>query len=160
MGVAALVGLLVGVLAASGSPGQPASPLVGKAAPAITGRSLFENSQVDLSQFAGHWVLVNFMASWCVPCRQEMPALSAISRSGTVVLTVAYDESDVANLARFLRAQGARWPAVDDGSAVVNYGVTGIPESYLVSPASVVVAKYTGDVSASSVERLIGRLGA
>jgi cytochrome c biogenesis protein CcmG, thiol:disulfide interchange protein DsbE len=107
-------------------------------------------------------VLVNFAASWCVPCREETPQLKDFyaqhdSNQPDVVLAVAYDESDLGNLASFLRAQEASWPAVNDGQAVVEYGVSGIPESYLVDPEGTVVAKYLGGVTVKQINSVISR---
>ena len=61
----------------------------------------------------------------------------------------------MSNLAAFLRGSHATWPAVDDGQAVVDYGVGGIPESYLVDPSGTVVAKYAGGVVASQLNTFI-----
>ena len=72
-----------------------------------------------------------------------------------IILTVAYDEGDVSNLASYLRSSHATWPAVNDGQAVVDYGVSGIPESYLVDPAGTVVAKYVGGVVAAQLNAFI-----
>ena len=73
------------------------------------------------------------------------------------ILTVAYDEGDVPSLTAFLRSSHSTWPAVNDGQAVVDYGVGGIPESYLVDPAGTVVAKYDGAVVASQLNAFIAR---
>jgi cytochrome c biogenesis protein CcmG/thiol:disulfide interchange protein DsbE len=162
LGTAVAVAVLVGVLASSGPASQSSahSPLIGKPAPSISGRALSGGGTVALSSFSGKWVLVNFAASWCVPCHQEMPQLltfagSHASSGNAVILTVAYDEGDVSNLASYLRSEHASWPAVDDGQAVVDYGLHGVPESYLVDPAGTVVAKYIGPVVASQLNAFI-----
>ncbi len=162
LGTAVVVAVLVAVLASSGPAGQSSakSPLIGKPAPSIRGRALSGGGTVSLSSFSGKWVLVNFAASWCVPCHQEMPQLltfagSHASNHDAVILTVAYDEGDVSNLASFLRSEHATWPAVDDGQAVVDYGLGGVPESYLVDPNGTVVAKYVGPVVASQLNAFI-----
>jgi cytochrome c biogenesis protein CcmG/thiol:disulfide interchange protein DsbE len=161
---AAAVAALVAVLATSGPAGQASagSPLIGRKAPPIEGQSVNGNKTVRLSSLSGKWVLVNFAASWCVPCRQEMPQLvsfaGAHARTGdAAVLTVEYDEGDLRGLTSWLRAAHADWPAVDDGQAVVDYGVSGIPESYLVDPAGTVVAKYVGGVVAAQLNSFIAR---
>jgi cytochrome c biogenesis protein CcmG/thiol:disulfide interchange protein DsbE len=164
LATAAAVAVVVAVLASSGRPRQATarSPLVGRQAPPIHGRSLTGSGTVTLSGLAGRWVLVNFAASWCVPCREEMPQLTSFAsqhgqaRTATIV-TVAYDEGDVPSLRSWLRASHAGWPAVDDGQAVVDYGVSGIPESYLVDPAGTVVAKYVGGVVASQLDAFMAK---
>jgi cytochrome c biogenesis protein CcmG/thiol:disulfide interchange protein DsbE len=158
---AAVVAALVAVFASSGPASQvvASSPLVGHTAPGIAGPAIGAKGRVTLSGLAGKWVLVNFAASWCVPCRQEMPQLRAFQQAhaggDATVLTVAYDEQDVANLASFLKSGGATWPAVDDGAAVVDYGVGGLPESYLIDPAGTVIAKYVGEVNSAQLDSVI-----
>jgi cytochrome c biogenesis protein CcmG/thiol:disulfide interchange protein DsbE len=162
LGVATALAVLLTVLATSAPAGQVKvrSPLIGRTAPAIRGRALSSAQTVSLASFFGKWVLVNFAASWCVPCHQEMPQLLTFAHdhgpsADAVILTVAYDEGDVPSLASYLRSANATWPAVDDGSAVVAYGVGGIPESYLVDPAGTVVAKYVGGVVASQLNSFV-----
>jgi cytochrome c biogenesis protein CcmG, thiol:disulfide interchange protein DsbE len=163
LGTALVVAVLVAVLASSKSSQVSAnSTLIGKPAPVITGKQLGTGAQVSLSEFSGKWVLVNFSASWCIPCQQETPQLRSFSSehsraSDGVVLGVAYDEGDVPSLVRFLRTNKANWPVVDDGGAVVSYGVAGIPESYLVGPNGTVVAKYLGGVTSAEVDGFISR---
>lgn len=163
VGIAVVLAALIAVLASSSSASQRtgSSPLVGKPAPPVSGPSLSGRGTYSLAQFAGEWVLVNFSASWCVPCRQETPQLlqfqkehAGAARPATV-LAVAFDPNDKANLAAFLRSSSASWPAVDDASAEVAYGVTGIPESYLVDPRGLVVAKFVGGVTAAQVDAVM-----
>lgn len=162
LAVAAVVALLVAVLAASKPSGHGAnySPLIGQAAPPVSGPSLTGGARYSLAQFRGRWVLVNFSASWCVPCRQETPQLIRFenehARAGdAVILAISFDPTDKANLAAFLHSSGATWPAVDDPGAEVSYGIQGIPESYLVDPQGTVVAKFTGGVTAAQVDGVI-----
>lgn len=162
--VAAVLAVLLAVLALSKPVSQSAtsSPLLGKPAPPVDGPALSGDGHFSLRQFSGEWVLVNFAASWCVPCRQETPQLARFqaehgSAGKATVLGVSFDPTDRANLARYLQQNGATWPAVDDPSAEVAYGVSGIPESYLVSPGGVVAAKFVGGVTAAQVDAVIGK---
>lgn len=165
VGIAGVVAVLVAVLATSGPASEVVaqSPLVGKPAPAIAGPSITGGPHVDLASWRGRWVLVNFSASWCVPCRDEMPQLQAFAQAharagNALVLTVVYDQSDVAGLRSLLRGSHATWPSVDDGQADVTYGVGGLPESYLVDPRGTVVAKYVGGVVAAQLDSQIHKL--
>ena len=142
--------------------GSASSPLIGKPAPAVSGPSLFDGAPVSMSSFAGRWVLVNFAASWCVPCRTETPQLANFAaehakNGDAIVVEVEYDEADKASLRSFLLANRATWPAIDDGPAVVAYGVGGIPESFLIDPAGTVIAKFIGGVTATEVDAVISR---
>jgi cytochrome c biogenesis protein CcmG/thiol:disulfide interchange protein DsbE len=165
VGIAAVVAVLVAVLATSGPASQVVaqSPLVGKPAPPIAGSSLTGGGAVNLAALRGKWVLVNFSASWCVPCRDEMPQLLTFAqdhaRTGNaVILTVAYDQTDLSGLRSLLLGSRAHWPSVDDGRADVTYGVGGLPESYLVDPSGTIVVKYVGGVVASQLDREINTL--
>ncbi len=112
-----------------------------------------------MSQYQGGWVLVNFLASWCVPCRQEMPDLERFaaehSRRGYGrVLGVRYDNAD-RNLASFLADRHVTWPVLNDSNAIVAYGVGGVPELYLVDPRGVIVTKIIGRVNIAELDRLV-----
>jgi cytochrome c biogenesis protein CcmG, thiol:disulfide interchange protein DsbE len=164
IGAALVFAVLIAVLASAKSAGQGTtqSPLIGKPAPAISGQVLGGTGDVALSQFTGKWVLVNFSASWCIPCRQETPQLQAFSREHSqagdaVVLGVAYDEGDVPNLTAFLKSSQAAWSVVDDGQAVVEYGVSGIPDSFLVDPRGTVVVEYLGGVTTKELDSFIAK---
>lgn len=166
LGVAAVIAVLIAVLAAAkpSSGASHSSPLVGKAAPQVSGPSLNGGGSYSLTQFSGQWVLVNFSASWCVPCREETSQLQSFTaehatRHDATVLAVAFDPSDVANLASYLRSAHTTWPAVNDPSAEVAYGVSQIPQSYLVDPQGTVVAKFFGALTAAQVDRVISRAG-
>jgi peroxiredoxin len=167
LSVAVVVAVLVAVLASAGpaSQVQAFSPLLGKPAPAITGKALDGSGMHSLSQYGGKWVLVNFAASWCPPCVQETPQLQTFlhdhAASGdAVILGVVDDEGDKANLASFLRSRHATWPVVDDPSSTVAYGVGKLPESYVIDPRGTVVANIAGEVNAEQLNALIAKYSA
>lgn len=165
VGLAATAGLIaVLAVAETANPNQTTSPLVGKPAPNIAGPGINAGPQ-DLSRLAGKWVLVNFFASWCIPCRQEMPELNRFqiehtSNGDAQVLGVEYDQRDLAAAGGFLRQYQVTFPAVDDPSADVSYGISGIPETYLVDPAGTVVTKYFGPITAAEIDAQITKLEA
>jgi cytochrome c biogenesis protein CcmG/thiol:disulfide interchange protein DsbE len=163
LAVGSAVAVLVAVLATSKSASQveAASPLLGKPAPAVSGPAL-DGAGASLVGLRGKWVLVNFFASWCVPCRQEMPQLvrfaNAHAASGdAVVLGVRFDDPDDQPLRALQVKDGATWPIVDDSRAKVGWGVAGIPESYLVDPNGTVLTRIVGGVNADDLESLLAR---
>jgi cytochrome c biogenesis protein CcmG/thiol:disulfide interchange protein DsbE len=166
LAVAIVLAVLVAVLATSGPASQvnAKSPLIGKPAPPLSGPNLLAYPgappAVNLSGPPGHWVLVNFAASWCVPCQQEMPQLLTFaarhaSAGDAQVVTVAYQQGDEQALVSYFTSRHATWPVIDDNQAKVGYGVTGIPESYLIDPQGTVVAKLVNGVVADQLDALI-----
>ena len=152
--VAALIAVVASAQPSSEVEGD--SPLLGNAAPAISGPLLSGRGHFTLAQLRGTWVLVNFMATWCDPCRQEMPQIRSffgqhVKRGDATVLTVAYDASNVGQLRTYFAAEGAKWPAVADPRADVSYGLTGLPSSFLVTPDGLVYAYLVGGVKASEL---------
>lgn len=162
VGVAVPVVLLITVLATR-EPAQTRignSPLLGKQAPAIEADTI-DGEPFRLSDTRGRWVLVNFFATWCVPCRQEHPELIRFSQSqeatgDAAVLGVVYSDNAQA-VREFRDKEGGAWPLLADpkGRIALDYGVAGIPESFLISPDGLVVAKLIGGVRAGDLDQLL-----
>ncbi len=104
---------------------------------------------VSLDDYDGKVVLLNFWATWCPPCIQEMPSLNRtyerFREDGLVVLGVSVDE-DADEYSRFLRNAGVTFPTVRDPERRVStrYGTMKYPESYLISRSGRVLRKYIG----------------
>jgi cytochrome c biogenesis protein CcmG/thiol:disulfide interchange protein DsbE len=140
-------------------PHRVESPLVGRAAPPFSLRPLDAGAPVRLDALRGRTVVLNFWATWCVPCLQEHPVLNAgPGRFGDEVafLGVVYeDEED--KVRRFLSEHGGSYPSfMDDGAkTAIAYGVYGVPETYFVSPQGTVASKHVGPLSMGQlVERV------
>jgi len=161
----ALVGplaLLIAVLATRPPASTRAadSPLVGKAAPDVVGTTI-DGAKFRLDSPPGRWVLVNFFATWCVPCRREHPELIRFQERhqavGDVeVVGVVYDDS-VEAVRQFRAERGGRWPMLSDpgGKVALDFGVSGVPESFLIGPDGVIVAKLVGGVRANDLDLLL-----
>jgi len=121
---------------------------VGQPAPDFT-LSTVDGKQVSLSQFKGKPVIINFWATWCPPCRLEMPALEEISRQaadqGFVLLAVDQEE-DAATVSSFLTQNHYDYLSVLDldGSVSTMYQVSGIPTSIFVDAKGIVRDMHTG----------------
>lgn len=167
IGCSVIVGLLIAVLATrpSAATVSATSPLLGKPAPPAVGLTV-DKVPADLAALRGHWVLLNVFATWCVPCRQEHGDLIAFSEehrdSGDVaVFGLVY--ADSASAVRQFRAEhGGTWPMLEDpgGRIALDFGVSGVPESFLISPAGVIAAKYVGGVRLAQLDRVIAQLKA
>jgi thiol-disulfide isomerase/thioredoxin len=137
VGVTAAVGLLAYGLLSKGG----ASIAVGDPAPDKQLSRLGTEGTGDIADYRGHWVLVNFWASWCAPCRSEAPALEGFQKEhaaqGFTVLGINLDDNSDDAMA-FVRRYGLTYPQLRDGDGSDRrdaYGMTGFPESFLVDPA-------------------------
>ena len=133
------------------NPREIPSPFIGKAAPAFAIAQL-EDAQkiVSPSDMQGKVWLLNVWASWCVSCRQEHPVLMEFSRTGVVPI-IGLDYKDA-------RADGNDWlrqygnpyqqSAFDaDGRVGINYGVYGVPETFVIDKHGVVRLKHVGPLT-------------
>jgi cytochrome c biogenesis protein CcmG/thiol:disulfide interchange protein DsbE len=158
--LAVVFAAFIGVLATrkSALDRQVRSPLLGQDAPSITGTSITSGARVDLAALQGKYVLVNFFASWCEPCQHEQPQLVKWAHEAPTHAIVGVLFSDTPGPAKaFLQGNAGDWPAVADadGQLALNYGVRGPPESYLLNPQGVVIAKFVGEVTAAGLDRIV-----
>lgn len=134
--VLAVVGLLAfGLLSKGGD-----ALAVGDPAPDKELQRLEDEGSGSLADYRGSWVLVNFWASWCEPCRSEAPALEAFQKDHAgdsfTVLGVNLDDA-TDDAAAFVAEYGLTYPQLRDGDGEERrdaYGMTGFPESFLVDP--------------------------
>jgi cytochrome c biogenesis protein CcmG, thiol:disulfide interchange protein DsbE len=126
---------------------------VGAAAPEFSSQRL-DGSRVRLSQFRGKPVLLNFWATWCAPCQDEMPLLQGAANqyggAGLTVLAVDYQQTDANGMQAFLRKVGARFSAVYDpnGQIAAAYGVSiGLPVSIFIDRSGKVEFIQVGQMS-------------
>ena len=170
VGVAVLMVALIVVLATR-DPAQDRvdeSPLVGHVAPPLVGETVAPEATVgtpfDLDRLRGQWVVVNFFATWCVPCVTEHPELIEFSQrhagpGDASVVSVVFDaDEDIQDVAGFFADNGGDWPVVDGEDVILDWAVAAVPESFLVSPDGIVAAKITGGVTADGLDDLIGEV--
>jgi cytochrome c biogenesis protein CcmG, thiol:disulfide interchange protein DsbE len=165
MVVLAVVGLLAYGLLSKG--GQTIA--AGDRAPDKELSTLDGTGSGRISDYRGKWVLVNFWASWCEPCRTEAPALERFQRAHqaedfTVVGINLDDATDDARA--FVERYGLTYPQLRDGDGRERrdaYGMTGFPESFLVDPQGKLALIRRGPVDEEYLDRevapLLGRQG-
>jgi len=158
----ALVVALV-LLALTGCYSGSRPPRIGTAAPDFTVRD--SDRTVTLSQFKGQVVVLNFWATWCPPCIEEMPSLVEMQQrmkaKGVTVIAVSLDV-DASNYHRFLRDHGVNLLSVRDGEGRSNalYGTFKFPETYVIDRNGIMRRKFIGavDWTGPDVIEYLGKL--
>lgn len=170
LAVVALVGLLVwGIARKQGSFAGIAVNTVGQVGRLRSGPAqdfqlrLYSGGDFRLTEQRGKPVLVNFWASWCPPCRDEAPVLERAWRRyrdrGVVLVGVDIWDSEQ-DAREFLRRFGVTYPNGPDlnGSAAVDYGLTGIPETFFVRSDGTVARHWIGPLTDEQIAALIEEL--
>jgi cytochrome c biogenesis protein CcmG/thiol:disulfide interchange protein DsbE len=132
-------------------PREVPSPFIGQPAPAFALPSLKEPGQtVTPADFKGRpWVL-NVWASWCAPCREEHPLMVAIARDHGVLLVGLNYKDDPRAADEWLRRLGDPYRAIAadrDGRAGIDWGVYGVPETFVIDAAGIVRHKHIGPLT-------------
>ena len=153
-----VAGSLTAIGVIGSTSGQPSRPAV-VAAPAFSLPLLGDDSgqQVTLSKYRGRPLIVNFFASWCVPCKTETPLLASFYRGakGKIAL-VGLDENDsVANATAFTRADGVSYPVGFDPHffAGTAYGVVALPQTFFLNAKHQIVDRVFGKVTLASLHK-------
>jgi len=161
-----LVVLVVfGIVLATRTPQQATavqSPLLGHHAPAFTGTDLTTGAPVSLASLHGHYVVINFFASWCTPCKQEAPDLSRFhyeqthAVDGADMVSVVFNDT-TATARSFLQRNGDLWSAVSDphGTIAQSYGVTSPPTTFVVNPAGHITAVLEGPATQKNLDTFL-----
>jgi cytochrome c biogenesis protein CcmG/thiol:disulfide interchange protein DsbE len=106
---------------------------------------------IDLGDLSGTPVVVNFWASWCVPCRREMPALEAVHKEyADQVAFIGVNHQDTRSAAKALVAEsGVTYPSVYDpgGDVAIDYGLYGMPTTVFVAADGRVAGRHTGELT-------------
>lgn len=138
------------------------SPLVGKAAPDFALPAV-DGGTVRASDFAGRPYVVNFWATWCVACRREHPYLMAFynrwSPQGVGMVGVVFND-DAARVRKYRAEMGTPYKDVTDpgGRTALDFGVYGVPETFVVDADGIVVTKFIGQARPGSLDGVLTRL--
>lgn len=152
---ALLAGLFVLRLGAGDASRLP-SALIGKPVPAfalppLAGLNKPGLSSADLADGKAH--VVNVFASWCAPCREEASTLLELSRQGVPLVGIAYKDR-TENTRKFLADDGDPFGAVgadETGRTGIDFGVYGVPETYVVDGRGIIVEKIVGPLTTDAI---------
>lgn len=149
LAMAALVVVLV--LAFRRDPSDVRTGTVGKPAAAFDLELLDGGGRISLEQFKGKVVVINFWASWCIPCKQENPTLVRVWEryrgSDVMLVGIVYQDSRDAAL-EYTRRLGNTWPSGldDNGRTAFAYGVFGIPETFFIGRDGIIAGRHIGPI--------------
>ena len=143
------------------APKSTSDPLVGHPAPnfslAIPGSSTGK-SELSLSDFKGKPIVLNFWASWCAPCKEELPLLEntwkRMQAQGKDVIFLGIDFEETNSTAiSFLRQNNVTYPAVLDanGSVALKYGITSLPDTIFIDRNGTVISKVSREITAQAL---------
>jgi cytochrome c biogenesis protein CcmG/thiol:disulfide interchange protein DsbE len=150
---------LVASIGSADGPAHTALP----AAKGLTLRPLGRTGpELTLNQYRGRAVVINFFASWCVPCKAETPLLARFFRAhhGQVPIIGVDANDNTATATRFIRAAGVTYPVGSDpaGAAATRYGVVAIPQTFFLNASHRIVKRVFGAVTLAELNMGLARM--
>lgn len=139
-----------------------ADPPAAPAIPTLTVKTL-DGATFDLSKQRGKWVVVNYWATWCGPCRKEMPDLSkfATERAKDVaIIGLSFEETELDDIKKFLKANPVSYPIaqVDTSEPPKDFDAPrGLPMTYLIAPDGKVAEKFLGPITSEDLAKAIAK---
>lgn len=135
------------------------SPLVGRQAPPFSLVDVDGRETISLASLRGKPAVVNFWATWCQPCKVEHPVLQMASKRYPDVqfLGVIYQD-EATKASAYLKRAGSAFPTLvdDTGRVAIDYGVSGVPETYFIDENGVITYKQVGPVNWDMMTRMLG----
>lgn len=159
LGLAILAIMYYGLFYAS-NPREIPSAQIGKMAHPFK-ITTFDGHKMSLEELKGKPVVLNFWASWCVACRQEAHILESAHQKytpqGIVFIGIAINDTREASLAFIRRYGKTYWLAPDDemGNISLDYGVTAVPETFLIDRQGMIVEKVLGAIDRATLQKFI-----
>ena len=171
LGIGLVLGLSTGTqrdtMAALAVPAYFASALaIGQPAPDFVAQTI-HGEPVALQNYRGRPVVLNFWATWCVPCRQELPVLQAAyeayQETGLVILAISQDTDEHHDLVRaYVTTQGLTFPALRDpqGSVAAQYNVILLPSTIFINPSGTITSTHFGPMTRMQIDKHLATMTA
>jgi cytochrome c biogenesis protein CcmG/thiol:disulfide interchange protein DsbE len=141
------------------NPREVPSPLIGKPAPAFALPRLDQPEViVDAAEMKGQVWVLNVWASWCVPCLAEHPLVTELARSGKVRVIGLNYKDKAEDASRWLQRHGNPYSTVladRDGRVGIDFGVYGVPETFVIDQAGVIRFKQIGPITPKALQEQI-----
>lgn len=136
---------------------RDASPLIGKPAPNANLVGL-DGADLQIGGKTEKPIIVNFFASWCAPCRAESPALIELAQSEKIKLIGIAYRDDPPKTQEFLQSVGNPFAQIGidrQGEVGTKFGLSGVPETYIINKDGIIIYKHKGEVITSDIPKLI-----
>lgn len=132
------------------------SPLIGKPAPVFSLPAVAEDiaGGFETDNLRGQVTMVNVFASWCIPCLAEHPVITRLAADGIAVYAINHRDT-ATDAAKWLKKNGNPYTAVGfdpDGRASTEWGVTGVPETFIINADGIVTYKHAGPITPKVLE--------
>ena len=139
------------------NPNEPPSALLNKNLPSFSSINLYDEKEVFLSDsLKGNYTLINFFASWCTPCRAEHHLFFKVKKEIPELYILGFShKDDLDDSKKYLEEEGNPYSFVGidrDGKIAFDFGVFGLPETFIVNQDKEIIYKHTGPLTKKIIE--------